>query len=83
MKCKICGAVVDTKSPSKEGINLNFATDSEDIFNAAMMSKELLTLVNHIMTEHPDQAMMLYAGLVSKLYAMFETEESEDPDMTL
>ncbi|MBN2095656.1 MAG: hypothetical protein JW727_06405 [Candidatus Aenigmarchaeota archaeon] len=83
VKCKICDKTIDTKSSSESGIKLNFATDNEDMFNAAMMSKELLALVNHIMTEHPQQAMALYAGLVSKLYSMFEIEENEDPDMSL
>lgn len=83
LKCKICGQDIDTKKPPKEGVNLNFATDSEDIFDAFNMSKEIMTLVSHLMSEHPEEAMKLYAGLISGLYSAFEMPEKEDPDMTL
>jgi hypothetical protein len=82
LKCKICGKMVDTQK-SAGGLNFNFATDSEDIFNAAKMGKEILALVNHLMAEHPEEAMKLYANVISSLYSVFEITDSIDPDMTL
>jgi len=82
LKCKLCGQVIDTQK-SSGGLNFNFATDSEDIFNAAKMGKEILALVNHLMSEHPDEAMKLYAQVISSLYSVFEIADSIDPDMTL
>lgn len=83
LKCKICGSVVDTQKAQAGGIGFNFATDNEDIFNAAKMGKEFLALVNHLMTEHPDEAAKLYANILSGLYSIFEISECNDPDMAL
>jgi hypothetical protein len=82
LKCKICGGLIDTQK-SNGGLNFNFATDSEDIFNAAKMGKEILALINHMMAEHPEEAMKLYASVISSLYSVFEIAEQKDPDMTL
>ena len=67
LKCKICGAVIDTKNSQSNGINFNFATDNEDIFNAAKMGKELMVLINHLMSEHPEESAKLYAICISLL----------------
>jgi hypothetical protein len=82
LTCKLCGKLIDTQK-SSGGLNFNFATDSEDIFNAAKMGKEILALVNHLMTEHPEEAMKLYASVISSLYSVFDLKEQNDPDMAL
>ncbi len=82
LKCKLCGKTVDTQKQNG-GINFNFATDSEDIFNAAKMGKEILSLVNHLMMEHPEEAAKLYANVIANLYSTFEMAEDYDPDMRL
>jgi len=82
LKCKLCGKGIDTKKP-EGGIGINFATDSEDIFNAFNMSRELMALMNHLMSEHPEEAIKLYTSLVGSVYSAFEAAEKEDPDMNL
>lgn len=78
VRCRICGQTLDTKTSEDTGLNFNFATDDENVFNAAMLSKELLVLVNHLLTVHPEEAMKLYSGLISQLYSAFEISEEDD-----
>jgi hypothetical protein len=79
-RCKICGQILDTKNPEEGGLNFNFATDDEGLFNAAMISKEILALINHLLTSHPEEAIKLYAGLVSQIYSTFEIAGEDDDE---
>ncbi len=77
IKCKLCGEILDSDELDKEGLNINIASNMEVGFNLGEMSKNLLVLVNHLLTKHPEKALEIYSDLSSKLASVFEMETEE------
>jgi hypothetical protein len=42
------------------------------------MGNNLLVLMNHLLTEHPDKALEIYSDLNSKLASIFEIIKDEE-----
>lgn len=78
IRCKLCGKTINSNSNTVGGFKLNIESDNEMGSKLAEMSENLVALINHLMTAHPEKAMELYADLNSKLSSIFEMSEDEN-----
>ena len=77
-KCKLCGKILDTEDANENELGINITGDNELGLNVGEMSKNLLVLINHLITEHPEKALEIYSDLNSKIASIFEVVKTDE-----
>jgi len=77
IRCKLCGKLLESEE-SSEGIPFSIVAGDESSFKLAEMGNNLLVLMSHLLTEHPNEALEIYSNLNSKLSSIFEIIRDED-----
>lgn len=77
VKCKLCGKKIKSGGSGAGGIFIEVSSEDQFGSRIAQMSQQMLNLMQHLFTEHPEEAFEIYSELSSKLNELFEIVDEE------